>query len=120
MVVYAKCGNGKCADCFGSLYKRIHGGGYPKWHPQHRQGADGGRQVLGVFIPEYHAACHSAPIVKSGDATLDQPNLEFVEEHQHCNGYWRSGRSEEHTSELQSLMRISYAVLCLKQKHNIT
>src|SRR3546814_6358313 len=25
-------------------------------------------------------------------------------------------RSEEHTSELQSLMRISYAVLCLKQK----
>src|SRR3546814_1840382 len=29
-------------------------------------------------------------------------------------------RSEEHTSELQSLMRISYAVFCLKQKkHNI-
>src|SRR3546814_5301715 len=28
----------------------------------------------------------------------------------------RSGRSEEHTSELQSLMRISYAVFCLKKK----
>src|SRR3546814_9485255 len=27
-----------------------------------------------------------------------------------------SGRSEEHTSELQSLMRISYAVFCLKTK----
>src|SRR3546814_8143105 len=27
----------------------------------------------------------------------------------------RLGRSEEHTSELQSLMRISYAVFCLKQ-----
>src|SRR3546814_2612316 len=27
-----------------------------------------------------------------------------------------SGRSEEHTSELQSLMRTSYAVFCLKQK----
>src|SRR3546814_8371120 len=27
------------------------------------------------------------------------------------------GRSEEHTSELQSLMRISYAVSCLKNKH---
>src|SRR3546814_2987266 len=27
-----------------------------------------------------------------------------------------TGRSEEHTSELQSLMRISYAVLCLKKK----
>src|SRR3546814_5337469 len=30
------------------------------------------------------------------------------------------GRSEEHTSELQSLMRISYAVFCLKKKTNIT
>src|SRR3546814_2374423 len=28
------------------------------------------------------------------------------------------GRSEEHTSELQSLMRISYAVFCLKKKKN--
>src|SRR3546814_9765761 len=32
---------------------------------------------------------------------------------------WRDGRSEEHTSELQSLMRISYAVFCLKKKNNI-
>src|SRR3546814_6117868 len=30
-----------------------------------------------------------------------------------------SGRSEEHTSELQSLMRISYAVFCLKKKINL-
>src|SRR3546814_9561358 len=29
-----------------------------------------------------------------------------------------SGRSEEHTSELQSLMRNSYAVFCLKKKTN--
>src|SRR3546814_16951844 len=32
-------------------------------------------------------------------------------------GYSRA-RSEEHTSELQSLMRISYAVFCLKKKKN--
>src|SRR3546814_4694061 len=34
----------------------------------------------------------------------------------------QKGRSEEHTSELQSLMRISYAVFCLKKKKrpNIT
>src|SRR3546814_9831998 len=34
------------------------------------------------------------------------------------NGYGRAAdfRSEEHTSELQSLMRISYAVFCLKKK----
>src|SRR3546814_1045999 len=36
-------------------------------------------------------------------------------------GMPRSGtRSEEHTSELQSLMRISYAVFCLKQKKATT
>src|SRR3546814_3794789 len=29
----------------------------------------------------------------------------------------RTARSEEHTSELQSLMRISYAVFCLKKKN---
>src|SRR3546814_2124124 len=32
--------------------------------------------------------------------------------------YARLQRSEEHTSELQSLMRISYAVFCLKKKTN--
>src|SRR3546814_7604753 len=38
-----------------------------------------------------------------------------------CPGFRRGGlgvvRSEEHTSELQSLMRISYAVFCLKKKN---
>src|SRR3546814_2647342 len=33
--------------------------------------------------------------------------------------YSELDRSEEHTSELQSLMRISYAVFCLKKKKNI-
>src|SRR3546814_10264299 len=39
----------------------------------------------------------------------------------HCKGVtpWaRRTRSEEHTSELQSLMRISYAVFCLKKKNH--
>src|SRR3546814_2417643 len=35
-------------------------------------------------------------------------------DHRECH----IGRSEEHTSELQSLMRISYAVFCLKKKKN--
>src|SRR3546814_10461814 len=34
-------------------------------------------------------------------------------------GHVEEVRSEEHTSELQSLMRISYAVFCLKKKKNI-
>src|SRR3546814_4381511 len=33
---------------------------------------------------------------------------------------WKKRRSEEHTSELQSLMRISYAVFCLKKKKTKT
>src|SRR3546814_7825876 len=47
-----------------------------------------------------------------------------------AKGFWTStcwrveilttARSEEHTSELQSLMRISYAVFCLKKKKNTT
>src|SRR3546814_10566927 len=39
-----------------------------------------------------------------------------------CNGACLHRRSEEHTSELQSLMRISYAVFCLqkKKKHKNT
>src|SRR3546814_5411715 len=34
------------------------------------------------------------------------------------HGIFFAERSEEHTSELQSLMRISYAVFCLKKKNN--
>src|SRR3546814_10796882 len=33
------------------------------------------------------------------------------------HGWFRKRRSEEHTSELQSLMRNSYAVFCLKKKN---
>src|SRR3546814_7034235 len=40
---------------------------------------------------------------------MDQPSLLFT--------FFVPKRSEEHTSELQSLMRISYAVFCLKKKN---
>src|SRR3546814_9493522 len=43
-----------------------------------------------------------------------EPDDQPVAEHVIC----LAARSEEHTSELQSLMRISYAVLCLKKKKN--
>src|SRR3546814_3205875 len=47
-------------------------------------------------------------VVRRGDSTVRR--------------WWRkrSVRSEEHTSELQSLMRISYAVFCLKKKKKHT
>src|SRR3546814_4385617 len=42
--------------------------------------------------------------------------LRLKHDHRHADGT----RSEEHTSELQSLMRSSYAVFCLKQKKKMT
>src|SRR3546814_5427390 len=50
--------------------------------------------------------------------TTKYPNLALKPSQ---GGPWASTcgcRSEEHTSELQSLMRISYAVFCLKKKNN--
>src|SRR3546814_3020479 len=41
---------------------------------------------------------------------------EKEDQHGHYGADDGDGRSEEHTSELQSLMRISYAVFCLKKK----
>src|SRR3546814_19661299 len=38
------------------------------------------------------------------------------QDHRDCAAGQQASRSEEHTSELQSLMRISYAVFCLKKK----
>src|SRR3546814_7963305 len=48
------------------------------------------------------------------DAARGDPNAYFDLGIAHSSG--ADGRSEEHTSELQSLMRISYAVFCLQKK----
>src|SRR3546814_2387842 len=55
----------------------------------------------------------SARACRKDSSNLDQPGVVCIVE---CRG-----GSEEHTSELQSLMRISYAVFCLKKtKHTNT
>src|SRR3546814_6326703 len=48
------------------------------------------------------------------------PCVELLRQQSMCSRDFRDvgARSEEHTSELQSLMRISYAVFCLKKKNN--
>src|SRR3546814_10147604 len=56
------------------------------------------------------AGCPSFPLGQNGFA-----NRPFTDNNKNSVSY-RIVRSEEHTSELQSLMRISYAVLCLKKK----
>src|SRR3546814_5497777 len=53
------------------------------------------------------------------DAAVQVPGLTnlFVPPIRNRIDMLATGRSEEHTSELQSLMRISYAVFCLKKKN---
>src|SRR3546814_9847093 len=64
-------------------------------------------------------------LISSEDFMSSAPNVDFlklrlsagiINSDQPINGFYY--RSEEHTSELQSLMRISYAVFCLKKKKN--
>src|SRR3546814_1903318 len=43
-------------------------------------------------------------------------HADAANQHENCGSNAGTARSEEHTSELQSLMRISYAVFCLKKK----
>src|SRR3546814_7760368 len=67
---------------------------------------------------------HAAPADHADDHDKQpvHPIAQTVELHQRAYPLLDMLRSEEHTSELQSLMRLSYAVFCLKQKntHNDT
>src|SRR3546814_1093253 len=58
-------------------------------------------------------------VVQAGQAVaaagVAQPAVGFLQLHQRGADFL-GARSEEHTSELQSLMRSSYAVFCLKKK----
>src|SRR3546814_4166583 len=87
--------------------------------PQQRQprigaGAERGDIVLQIGQPfrviSFLAAEMVAPVA------VDHVTRHFIGKGLEvgCPVRWRQVRSEEHTSELQSLMRISYAVFCLK------
>src|SRR3546814_4366288 len=52
--------------------------------------------------------------IQAGQPQIEDDDVGILGDHRDCIG--ASVRSEEHTSELQSLMRISYAVFCLKKK----
>src|SRR3546814_7443120 len=81
-------------------HHRRRGGGCAH-HRQFGQGTEGARRRTRQGV-------QGAEIQEAGLSRHDLPRLEADED--------AADRSEEHTSELQSLMRISYAVFCLKKK----
>src|SRR3546814_5474930 len=91
----------------------------PAWDYEHRYELDTATEADKYYIkptyitaklhfdrePRFYANLGFDGGIWFGQGNFDQDQAWHVE-----------GRSEEHTSELQSLMRISYAVFCLKKK----
>src|SRR3546814_4505994 len=78
---------------------------------QHKSDADrkrGGRSRAGGIRRAWQRRCAPGFPAPAGPAPAEPAQLPGP----------AGPRSEEHTSELQSLMRISYAVFCLKKKNN--
>src|SRR3546814_3099058 len=85
----------------------------------------GGHDALGDSLDAGRVSHRGAAVLLHDNAHLNSSHVETS--HPRVRRQLRppatllqanSGRSEEHTSELQSLMRISYAVFCLKTKKN--
>src|SRR3546814_8628468 len=84
-----------------------------------------GQWITGWYFENEELTVHGEQAVSLGQYATDPHFISTVFENWESEFLQMSAyvvlRSEEHTSELQSLMRISYAVFCLKkktQKHN--
>src|SRR3546814_1393921 len=96
---------------FRSLALGVDQGGRRLWKPARRIGAG----AVALRLNENRPSRAEAPegvVEPAGDGD------EFGRHRGVEVGTAKAGRSEEHTSELQSLMRISYAVFCLKKKNS--
>src|SRR3546814_8444628 len=67
-----------------------------------------------AMVPFWYEDSGRIAGVEIGGSALRQPQKPIPADVTRLTGI--TSRSEEHTSELQSLMRISYAVFCLKKK----
>src|SRR3546814_1835067 len=73
-------------------------------------GQDEAKKIISVAVYNHYKRLMQRKL--ESDVTIEKSNIIMVGE----TGTGKTYRSEEHTSELQSLMRTSYAVLCLKKK----
>src|SRR3546814_8084391 len=78
--------------------------------------------TLFPYTTLFRSAAQRQRIIPAGDAVSAESGAAVaigdVSKAHCCATVALRSRSEEHTSELQSLMRISYAVFCLKKKNN--
>src|SRR3546814_7383322 len=79
--------------------------------------------LLAVLFFQYKQIKNERDALQASKQGLDfelKLRSDSMTEPDHSIAYLNHLRSEEHTSELQSLMRISYAVFCLKKKKKNT
>src|SRR3546814_2457995 len=74
------------------------------------------RNMQVIFFPTGGVAGARPVIANAAKSTLYGIDVDFTAR---PSSQLTVNRSEEHTSELQSLMRISYAVFCLKKKNHV-
>src|SRR3546814_5873282 len=81
-------------------------------HKRRRSGSIAAMQFIDLSIPITNDVVSDPPVM--------HPNITYMTHEntwEQIAMFFPGLRSEEHTSELQSLMRISYAVFCLKKKN---
>src|SRR3546814_17649423 len=96
-----------------TLFRSIRQG-----HRQARAQADSRQCIHGLRAIVGGQADHQVEIARGAQVTVHDDR--HAADDDIVDPRIGKGRSEEHTSELQSLMRISYAVFCLKKKTTTT
>src|SRR3546814_2886939 len=101
-----------------TLFRSGAGGGHRPLHQHPGAVADEAPHLRHVQGPP--ALLGEQPVGGAGEVAgaVDQRAVEVEHDGVHRTAGETDRRSEEHTSELQSLMRTSYAVFCLKNKKN--
>src|SRR3546814_8329412 len=83
---------------------------------RHREGERGDNTIPGMRVGEVRELGWAATFLCSPYASYISGHTLVVDAANRLRRSLVMARSEEHTSELQSLMRLSYAVFCLKKK----
>src|SRR3546814_4790806 len=97
-----------------TLYRHRHGGRSPRRVMVHKSTEFKDAEVLGCF--EALPLCEAVDLIQVVE-DVGWRGARWERDQANSGGKAAAFRSEEHTSELQSLMRISYAVFCLTKKN---